>query len=72
MERWKRLTNQLASQWGTLDLQIYERARPLYHGELHISPITNKPERRYPKYVSKKVKILIVLFSLFHLDGNEH
>ncbi len=48
MERWKRLTNKLAYQWGSLDLQIFERARPLYHGDVYRSPITNKPERRYP------------------------
>jgi hypothetical protein len=47
MERWKRLTNKLAYQWGTLDLQVYERPRALYHGNLHLSPITNKLERRY-------------------------
>lgn len=48
MERWKRLTNKLASQWGTFDVQIYQRARPLYYGDLKLSPITNKPERIYP------------------------
>lgn len=49
MERWKRLTNKLAYQWGSLDLQIYERPRSLYHGEIHQSPITGLPERRYPR-----------------------
>ena len=48
MERWKRLTNRLAYDWGTLDLQIYERPRSLYHGDLHRSPVTNKLEPRYP------------------------
>ncbi len=48
MERWKRLTNKLAYQWGSLDLQIFERPRSLYYGDLYRSPITNKQERRYP------------------------
>jgi hypothetical protein len=48
MEKWKRLTNKLAYQWGSLDLQTFEQPRPLYHGDLQLSPITNKQERRYP------------------------
>ena len=48
MERWKRLTNKLAYQWGSLDQQVFERARALYHGDLYRSPITNQLERRYP------------------------
>ena len=48
MERWKRLTNKLAYRWGSLDIQVFERPRPLYHGELYLSPITNQQERRYP------------------------
>jgi hypothetical protein len=48
MERWKRSSNKLAYQWGTLDLQIFERPRSLYHGDLQRSPITNQLERRYP------------------------
>ncbi len=48
MERWKRASNKLAYQWGTLDLQIFERPRTLYHGDLQRSPITNQQERRYP------------------------
>jgi len=48
MERWKRFTNKLAYQWGSLDLQIFERARAEYYGELRLSPITNKQERLYP------------------------
>ena len=51
MERWKRLTNRLAYQWGSLDLKIYERPRSLYQGELQQSPITGLPERRYPRCV---------------------
>jgi len=50
MERWKRLTNRLAYQWGSLDLKIYERPRSLYQGELQQSPITGLPERRYPRW----------------------
>ena len=48
MERWKRLTNKLAYQWGVLDTQVFEQPRSLYHGDLALSPITNKQERRYP------------------------
>jgi hypothetical protein len=48
MERWKRLTNKLAYRWGSLDRQIFERARPRYVGEFQLSPITNKQERCYP------------------------
>jgi hypothetical protein len=49
MERWKRLTNKLAYEWGTLDTEVFERPRSAYHGDLHVSPITNKLERRYPR-----------------------
>jgi hypothetical protein len=48
MERWKRLSNKLAYQWGTMDLQIFERPRSLYYGDLQLSPITDQQERRYP------------------------
>jgi hypothetical protein len=48
MERWKRLSIKLAYQWGTYDLQIFERPRSLYHGDLQRSPITNQQERVYP------------------------
>jgi hypothetical protein len=48
MERWKRRTNKLAYEWGTLELQVFERPRALYHGDLERSPITGKLERLYP------------------------
>lgn len=48
MERWKRTTNKLAYYWGTLDLQVFERPRALYYGDLQKSPITGKQERLYP------------------------
>lgn len=49
MERWKRLSNRLAYQWGSYDLQIYERPRSVYYGDFQTSPITNEKERCYPK-----------------------
>ena len=48
MERWKRRTNKLAYEWGTFELQSFERPRALYYGDLKRSPITNKLERHYP------------------------
>ena len=48
MERWKRLTNRLAYLWGTLDLEVFDRPRSLYYGDLQTSLITNKQERYYP------------------------
>ena len=48
MERWKRLTNKLAYQWGTLDLQVFQRPRPPYYGDLQPSPITGRLEPLYP------------------------
>ncbi|CAF0826099.1 unnamed protein product [Didymodactylos carnosus] len=59
MERWKRLGNKLAFEWGALDVQIFERPRPLYHGPLVRSPITNKLERRYPPWKRQLKKYLI-------------
>ena len=48
MERWKRFSNKLAYEWGSFDMKIFERQRPLYYGDLKRSPITNKLERAYP------------------------
>ena len=48
MERWKRLTNRLAYQWGTLDMKVFERPRPVFYGTLRRSPVTNLQERFYP------------------------
>ena len=59
MERWKRLSNKLAYQWGSLDLQIFERPRSLYHGELERSPITNQLERRYPTYDNSSFLLIL-------------
>ncbi|CAM4753214.1 unnamed protein product [Rotaria magnacalcarata] len=59
MEKWKRLSNRLAYQWGSYDLQIFERPRPLYYGDLKNSPITNQPERRYPKWKRVLKKYLV-------------
>ncbi|CAF1064866.1 unnamed protein product [Adineta steineri] len=59
MERWKRLTNKLAYEWGTLDLQIFERPRSRYFGDLHRSPITDKIERQYPAWKRQVKKYLV-------------
>lgn len=48
MELWKNRTNKLASQWGTLDGELFERPRSRYYGELKLSEITNKEEPDYP------------------------
>jgi hypothetical protein len=48
MERWKRHSNKLAYEWGTLDMKIFEHPRSLYYGDLQRSPITNQQERLYP------------------------
>ncbi|CAF0837646.1 unnamed protein product [Rotaria sp. Silwood1] len=56
MELWKNYTNKLASQWGTLDIETFERPRSLYYGDPRLSPITNKEEPHYPswKHILKK------------------
>ncbi|CAF1211313.1 unnamed protein product [Adineta ricciae] len=59
IERWKRLSIKLAYEWGTMDLQIFERPRSLYHGDLQLSPITNQKERRYPKWKRTLKKYLV-------------
>ncbi|UJR16383.1 hypothetical protein I4U23_003286 [Adineta vaga] len=59
MERWKRLTNKLAYQWGTLDLQVFERPRPAYFGELQPSPITGRLEPLYPAWKRQIKKYLV-------------
>lgn len=72
MERWKRLTNKLAYQWGSLDLKIYERPRSLYQGELQQSPITGLPERRYPRCVCCSLVFEENIWNeTFDLVGNE-
>lgn len=63
MERWKRLSNKLAYQWGTFDIQIFERPRTLYYGDLERSPITNQQERRYPTYEkNSSERFYLILF----------
>ncbi|CAF1198507.1 unnamed protein product [Rotaria sordida] len=56
MELWKNYTNKLAHQWGTLDIEIFERPRSLYYGDPQLSPITNTEEPQYPlwKHLLKK------------------
>ncbi|CAF1311319.1 unnamed protein product [Adineta steineri] len=59
IERWKRVSITLAYQWGTLDLQVFERPRSLYYGDLHRSPITNQQERLYPTWKRSLKKYLV-------------
>ncbi|CAF1634206.1 unnamed protein product [Adineta ricciae] len=59
MERWKRLTNKLAYQWGTLDLQVFQRPRPPYYGDLQPSPITGRLEPLYPAWKRQVKKYLV-------------
>ncbi|CAF1291293.1 unnamed protein product [Adineta steineri] len=59
IERWKRVSITLAYQWGTLDLQVFERPRSLYYGDLHRSPVTNQQERRYPTWKRSLKKYLV-------------
>ncbi|CAF1320639.1 unnamed protein product [Adineta steineri] len=59
IERWKRVSITLAYQWGTLDLQVFERPRSLYYGDLRRSPITNQQERLYPTWKRSMKKYLV-------------
>ncbi|CAF2102384.1 unnamed protein product [Rotaria magnacalcarata] len=59
MELWKNYTNRLASQWGTLDGEMFERPRSLYYGEPQLSPITNKEEPYYPAWKHRLKKYFI-------------
>ncbi|CAF0803540.1 unnamed protein product [Rotaria sordida] len=59
MEQWKRLSNKLAYQWGSYDFKVFERPRSLYYGDLQLSPITNQPERVYPRWKRILKKYLV-------------
>ncbi|XP_045519349.1 anoctamin-8-like isoform X2 [Pieris brassicae] len=49
LETWKRYSNVLAYKWGTLDQRddLLLEPRPLFQGEMSISPVTGRPEPQY-------------------------
>ncbi|CAK1547788.1 unnamed protein product [Leptosia nina] len=49
LETWKRYSNVLAYKWGTLDERddLLLEPRPLFQGEMSISPVTGRPEPQY-------------------------
>ncbi|XP_022332682.2 anoctamin-8-like isoform X3 [Crassostrea virginica] len=52
LEHWKRKSCELAYQWGTLDSQreMLKDPRPLYTGQLEVSPVTGRLEPFYPSW----------------------
>ncbi|CAG4995127.1 unnamed protein product [Parnassius apollo] len=49
LETWKRYSNVLAYRWGTLDQRddLLVEPRPLFQGEMGISPVTGRPGPQY-------------------------
>ncbi|XP_045506984.1 anoctamin-8-like [Colias croceus] len=49
LETWKRYSNVLAYKWGTIDQRddLLLEPRPLFQGEMSISPVTGRPEPQY-------------------------
>ncbi|XP_037877101.1 anoctamin-8 isoform X3 [Bombyx mori] len=52
LETWKRYSNVLAYRWGTLDQRddLLLEPRPLFQGEMSISPVTGRPEPQYASW----------------------
>ncbi|KAL0278801.1 UNVERIFIED_CONTAM: hypothetical protein PYX00_000506 [Menopon gallinae] len=52
LEAWKRLSATLAYKWGTLDQRgdLLVEPRPLFVGQLEVSPVTNRLEPTYPAW----------------------
>ncbi|XP_050683452.1 anoctamin-8 isoform X2 [Leptidea sinapis] len=52
LETWKRYSNVLAYRWGTLDQrdELLVEPRPLFQGEMSVSPVTGRPEPHYPAW----------------------
>ena len=69
MEAWKQNCSTLAFQWGTINMEQFEEARPQYYGVLGVNKITGRLEPSYPKYKRSLkfycVSLPVVLFCLF-------
>ncbi|KAK2193552.1 hypothetical protein NP493_10g06016 [Ridgeia piscesae] len=52
LEHWKRRSATYAYRWGTIDVKDEQlmQPRPLFHGELHLNPITREMEFFYPTW----------------------
>ncbi|XP_026681188.1 anoctamin-8-like [Diaphorina citri] len=52
LEAWKRYSSELAYKWGTLDQrhELLMEPRPLYSGNLVVSPVTGRLEPTYPSW----------------------
>lgn len=42
------MSSKLAYQWGTWEMNVLERQRPLFYGEMKRSKVTGEPEKHYP------------------------
>lgn len=42
LETWKRRCAALSYNWGTIRTEPFEEARPEYHGEIGINPVTGR------------------------------
>lgn len=52
LQAWKRYSAELAFRWGTLDQRadLLAEPRPLFNGDLEISPVTGRLEPHYPAW----------------------
>ena len=46
-------------RWGTLNMEVFEEARPEYHGVMGVNKITGRLEPQYPKY-KRALKVKLV------------